>query len=157
MTSPTPSYIQVAPDSTGKKMECVQLTDDNGNTVYREMVSIGDPANVDQRVNVDIFGRMMVGSAPITPTQTNPNVIATGSGTKLLNANTNAKYRFIQNTTATPAWLDLANAGAAVGTGIYMGPYGEYEMSSQIGNMIQGQINAISTSGTIAFSVTEGV
>jgi hypothetical protein len=44
----TPVYVQLPSDAanTGKKIESVSLVDDNSNTVYREMVSIGDPAAI---------------------------------------------------------------------------------------------------------------
>jgi hypothetical protein len=36
------SFIQVAPDSTGKKMETSAITMPDASTVHRERVSIGD-------------------------------------------------------------------------------------------------------------------
>jgi hypothetical protein len=41
-------YIQVAPDSTGKKMETSAITLADGTTVHRERVSLGDDDNIQQ-------------------------------------------------------------------------------------------------------------
>jgi len=47
----TESFIQVAPDSTGKKMETVRLTTAAGE-VEREVVSVGDPETAGARQKV---------------------------------------------------------------------------------------------------------
>jgi hypothetical protein len=45
-------FIQVAPDSTGKKMEMSALTRADGIVVERERVAIGDPVNIGGLANV---------------------------------------------------------------------------------------------------------
>jgi len=43
---PIETYVQVAPDSTGKKVEMEQGTQADGSTVYRQKaVLVGDPAD----------------------------------------------------------------------------------------------------------------
>lgn len=149
----TPSFVQVAPDSTGKKIDNVQLVNSNSDTVQRQVITIADPANASQWANVDASGRLSVASPNVTLAISNPNIAVTT--TQVLAANTSAVYRFIQNTTGTAAWMNFGSA-AVVGTGLFIGAYGSYEMSPGTGNMDTRVINAISTSGTLAFAVLEG-
>jgi hypothetical protein len=86
-------------------------------------------------------------------THTNPT-IGTGSST-VVTSNSDAKYRFIQNNGAFDAWLNIGGT-ASLNTGIKIAAGGSYEMSCAIGNMDTRTITAISTSGSLAFSVTEG-
>lgn len=146
-----PSYIQVAPDGTGKKVDQDQITY-SGNTVQRQIISIGDPATGGNVATVDASGRMSISFPNVTSTQTNPSI--TTSTSTALASNSSRKYALVQNTTATPAWM-MIGSSATVGTGMYIGPYGLYEMSSALGNLDTRVINAISTSGTIAFAVLE--
>jgi hypothetical protein len=46
------SSIQVAPDSTGKLVDAASLTNGTAQTVYRQTVTIGDPAAINQVANV---------------------------------------------------------------------------------------------------------
>lgn len=146
--------VQIAPSGTGQKIDMSQLVQDGGATVQRQRIAIGDAANVDNFAKVDSFGRLQTASPNVTSVHSNPSV--SGSNSVVLASNSNAKYRFIQNTTATPAWMKVDGTAATVGTGMFIGPYGSYEMSSAIGNLDSRQVSAISTSGTIAFAVLEG-
>ena len=145
------SYVQVSPDSTGKQIDNSLVTTGIG-TVYRQRTSLFDPV-ANQGANVDTFGRLNIASLNVTYAHTNPTI--TTSSSLLLSANSNAKYRFIQNTTATGAWLYVGGA-AALNTGIYIGPNGSFEMSQAQGNFDNRVIYGISTSGSLLFSVTEG-
>src|SRR5438093_119856 len=46
------SYVQVAPDSTGKKLDTSQLTQDSGDVVQRQRASIADDTNVNAHAKV---------------------------------------------------------------------------------------------------------
>lgn len=148
----TPSYIQVAPDGTGKKVDQAQITY-GGNTVYRQGITLGDPTTGANLAAVDSAGRLNVAAPNVTLTQT-PVSVGTSS-TALLSLNTSRKYAFIENTTSTPAYISIGTS-ATSGTGIYLGPTGSYEFSSLLGNVDTRAINAISTSGSINILVLEG-
>ena len=146
--------IQIAQPGTGQFIDTSQLTNDEAFTVQRQRIAIADPITMDFLALVDKFGRLNVAGQNIAAAHTYPTIAA--SSTTLLAANTSAKYRFIQNTTATPAYIDLSGAAAVVGQCMFIGPYGSFEMSAGNGNMITGIIHAISTSGSILFVTTEG-
>lgn len=148
----TPSYIQVAPDGSGKKVDQNVITF-GGNTVYRQTIGIGDPTTGTSVAAVDAFGRLNIGAPNVSFTHAHTNV--TTASTSVLAANSSRKYAFIENTTSTPAYLDIGTT-AATTTGIYIGPFGSYELSSTLGNLSTAQVNVISTSGTIAFATMEG-
>lgn len=81
---------------------------------------------------------------------------STSSGVALA-ANASARYRCLQNKSASIN-ITLNLGGTAVaGTGIVLFPLDSYEMSPKGGNLFTGAINAIADSGTPALSVTEGV
>jgi|SRR6266581_450739 len=46
------SFVQVAPDSTGKKLDTAQLTQDAGDIVQRQRAIIADNTNVDNFATV---------------------------------------------------------------------------------------------------------
>lgn len=146
------SLVNVTTLATGTPIDNSSVTTGAG-TVNRQRTAIFDPS-ANQGAAVDASGRLMTGTPAVTPTETNPTI--TGSSSTVLSANTSAKYRFIQNTTATPAWLSLAGSVVTVGSGMYIGPYGTYELSLGNGNMITGKITAISTSGSLVFYCIEG-
>lgn len=154
----TASAVQV-PNvaSVQASVDNVQVTTVAG-TVQRQVVAIADATTAGQYALVDSGGAVSVKpttSSALTPTETNPSIAATAGGTTALASNASAKYRFIQNTTVTPAWLSIAGT-PAVGTGMLIGPYGTYECSAAIGNLFTGTIKAISTSGSITFYCLEG-
>lgn len=62
----TDSFVQVQPNSTGAKIDNSQLTQDGGDVVERQRVSIGDDANVDNHAAVDSGGNLQhkIGPAP---------------------------------------------------------------------------------------------
>lgn len=150
----TPSYIQVAPDGTGKKVDQAQITY-GGNTVQRQVITIGDPSTGADIAAVDSSGRLNVTAPNVTLAPTNVSIGT--SSTAVLASNTLRKYAYVENTTTTPAWVTIGTS-AALNTGIYLGPGGGYEFSSLLGNVDTRAINAVSvgTSGTILFSVLEG-
>ena len=52
----TDQFVQVQPDSTGKLVATDQVTDDLGNVVQRQSVTIGDPNYYDAKVGVSRAG-----------------------------------------------------------------------------------------------------
>ncbi len=46
------AYVQVIPDSTGKKVDTSELTQDSGDVVERQRIAIGDPDLVDLQAAV---------------------------------------------------------------------------------------------------------
>lgn len=56
----TDSFVRVPPDSTGKKVQTLEVVDGDGNTVERQVVVIGDPATEGSRVGVTAAGRLEV-------------------------------------------------------------------------------------------------
>lgn len=52
----TDSYIQVAPNSTGAKIDNSQLTQNDGAVVNRQRVTNGDPINVNNLQRTDALG-----------------------------------------------------------------------------------------------------
>lgn len=148
----TPSYIQVAPDGSGKKVDQAQITY-SGNTVYRQGITIGDPTTGSNLAGVDSVGRLAVAAPNVTLAQT---MVSVGtSSTSLLALNTARKYAFVENTTSIPAYVSIGTS-ATTSIGIYLGAFGSYEFSSLLGNVDTRAINAISTSGSINIAVLEG-
>lgn len=47
------SYVQVAPDGTGKQIDSQSLTNAAGQTVYRQNIVIGDPTDITEIASVD--------------------------------------------------------------------------------------------------------
>ena len=129
-------------------------SDKDGSSIYWPYTKMAFGADGTQTLVTSTNALPVAINTTVTYTITNPTV--TTSTTALLASNASAKYRFIQNTTSTGAWMNIG-ASAAVGTGIYLGPNGSFEMSSTAGNLDTRAINAISTSGSILFSVSEGV
>ena len=72
----TDSYVQLQNDGAGKKVETEQLVDGLGNTVERQVVSIGDDALLvvlelltriaDRLPRVDAFDRVITSGAEVT-------------------------------------------------------------------------------------------
>jgi hypothetical protein len=52
------SYVQVAPDSSGKQIDAAAITAASGSTVYRQTIVIGDPSNIGQVVDLDQEGQL---------------------------------------------------------------------------------------------------
>ena len=50
------SYVQIAPDSTGKQIDAAALPNTSGNTVYRQTIAIGDPSNISAVLSIDASG-----------------------------------------------------------------------------------------------------
>ena len=148
----TDAVINVTTLTSGTPVDNSSVSTSQG-TVYRQRVSFFDPVQ-NQGATVDTTGRLNTGAPNVTTTITNPTVAT--STTMLLSSNASARYRFFENNDIADAWLAIG-AAAVVGQGIKIRAGGSYEMSPQIGNMDTRQINAISTSGSLAFSVSEGV
>lgn len=55
------TYVQGAPDSTGKKVETAELTDLAANVVERQVIVHGDPNFIGNRGNVTVDGELWVG------------------------------------------------------------------------------------------------
>lgn len=142
---PTVSSVQASIDNN-------QLTTGAG-TVQRQVTSIGDPTTAANIAAVDSVGALLISAGTITATETNATI--TSSSSTVLASNSSAKYRYIQNTSATPAWMSLTTT-AVVGSFMYIGPYGSFEMSKAAGNLVTGIIKAISTGGSITFYCLEG-
>jgi len=84
---------------------------------------------------------------------------ATGNGANgaVLAANTSRKYLLLTNTDAANAcWLNVG-AASAVNNGIYLRPYGSYEMSAAYGNLDTGAINGWGVGGAVTISILQGV
>jgi len=91
----------------------------------------------------------------ITPTHTQPSIAATT--TVALVANANRLYALLVNDSVETIYIKLG-AAAVLNQGIRLNANGgSYEMSKKQGNLYVGAINGISTSGTMALLVTEGV
>jgi hypothetical protein len=98
--SRTPAYVQVPPDSTGKKINASVLTDSNSDVVERQIISIGDPATEGQIANVTASGALQVDPSGVTQpatvqpraaTLTNAAVSFSGSGDNTVVAAVSAK------------------------------------------------------------------
>jgi len=84
---------------------------------------------------------------------------ATGNGANgaVLAANANRKYLLLTNVdAANPCWLNVG-AASAVNNGIYLRPYGSYEMSAAYGNLDTGAINGWGVGGAVTISILQGV
>lgn len=63
MTIPKlPTYTQLAPNSTGDKVDEIQLVNTSGDTVKRQVSTLGDPTNVSNLQAVNTDGAAMVTS-----------------------------------------------------------------------------------------------
>lgn len=82
----------------------------------------------------------------------------TATSGQVLAANLNRKYALLANDSDTTIYLGLG-VTAVAGEGIPLNPHGgSYEMSSAIGNLYTGVINAIhSGTGNKNLLITEGV
>jgi len=90
-----------------------------------------------------------------TPTHTQPSIAATT--TTVLAANANRLYALLVNDSVETIYIKLG-AAAVLNQGIRLNANGgSYEMSKKQGNLYVGAINGISTSGSMALLVTEGV
>ena len=152
--NPSVVILPVDTSNTGKKIDNVQITNENSIVVQRQVLSIGDPSNAANRATVDGFGRLNVASPNVTLSASNPTIGTSSS--VILASNVNAKYRYILNNTAQILWLTFGGT-ALVNQGLPINPGGSYEMSSQIGNLDTRAINGVLASGSAAVSATEGV
>ena len=83
MTTATPGYVTLPTDTsnTGKVMDNTIVTNESAVPVYRESVSVGDPANGSQRLLVNPNGGIAATPQPLSTPQLMPVVInANGSG-----------------------------------------------------------------------------
>jgi hypothetical protein len=83
--------------------------------------------------------------------------VTVGTGTTLaLAANTGCQTRVFVNDSDEAIYLSF-NASAVLNAGIRLNANGgSYEMAEKFGNLYQGVVNAISTSGSKKLLVTEG-
>lgn len=101
----------------------------------------------------DMFGDPL----GLITTVTHTAVTAAATTTKALSANDKRKSAVFINDSDEVIYLAFG-VNAALNTGIRLNASGgNYEMSQLIGNLYQGQINCISTSGSKKLLVTEGV
>lgn len=94
-------------------------------------------------------------SEPLTLTHT--AATATTSTGEMLAANTSRRYALIQNVGSTPVFLKVG-AAAVANQGIMLAANGgAYEMSAAFGNLATGAVNGITSTGSAAVTVSEGV
>lgn len=55
-------YVQISPDSTGKKIAVTELTRADGTVIERQEVVLADPAQPTNKVGVDFAGNLSVRS-----------------------------------------------------------------------------------------------
>jgi hypothetical protein len=103
-------------------------------------------------------GVAVTGSSVVYTTATHTQPAITTATTVALAANANAKYRLFVNDSDTVIYLKIA-VSAVLNQGIRLNAYGgSYEMSTMLGNLNTGVVNAIhGGSGNKALLVTEGV
>ena len=90
-----------------------------------------------------------------TVAHTAPTIVATAGGSTALAANANRKYACFVNNSAADVTL-TGTATPVAGTGIVLKANGgSYEITQA--NLYRGVVYAISASGTVVLSVTEGV
>lgn len=84
-------------------------------------------------------------------------VVTVGTGTTVaLAANTGCQSRLFVNDSDEAIYLSF-NTSAALNSGIRLNAAGgSFEMSEKFGNLYQGNVNAISTTGGKKLLVTEG-
>lgn len=89
-----------------------------------------------------------------SPKQT---VVTVGTGSTLvISANTGCQTRLFENDSDEVIYLTF-NVAAALNSGIRLNAAGgSYEMSEKFGNLYQGVVNAICTTGGKKLLVTEG-
>lgn len=98
-----------------------------------------------------------VTSASAVTTVTSADKTLSNVSSVALAANTSAVYRVFQNTDATIIITLGLGATPTSLVGVVLRPGDSYEMSSQIGNLFKGVVNAIAASGSPVLAVSEGV
>ena len=63
MSTPSPNYVQIPPNSTGLKIRTVEITDSVGNVVECQAIIIADPTIAANLGAVSIFGELSVSDA----------------------------------------------------------------------------------------------
>jgi hypothetical protein len=117
------SFVQVAPDSTGKKIDTSQLVD-GANTVERQRVVLGDDVDVDMLARVDPGGLatkddtqamllgMILSRMPMPAADDTMRV--TGTLTTVATVNTLGSVSSIGGSPANTTVFDLMNMAANV-------------------------------------------
>ncbi|MVP00349.1 hypothetical protein [Paenibacillus lutrae] len=84
--------------------------------------------------------------------------VTVGSSSTAINTgNSTRRYLLLVNDSDEVIYVNLGGT-AALNTGLRINPNGgSYEMTAALGNVYQGVINAISSSGNKVLLVTEGV
>lgn len=123
-------------------------------------ISIKDP-NSNNQASVNSSGQLAV-EATVTAQnpgwsqfgQSTPKQVAvTNSTTLILNSNTNRMYASVMNNSNQTIYLQYS-VPAIVGTGFRLMPGGVFIINNQ--ELYQGQINAITKTGSVNIDVIEG-
>jgi hypothetical protein len=118
---PTDSFVQIQPDSTGKKIDTVTL--DNGN--YRQTVTLGDSANNAQVATVNANNELQTHDASVLVATQNTAALLLATNTSLGTINTLANSVLVAtqntaalvlavNTSVTNVSIQTANVAALV-------------------------------------------
>lgn len=152
----TDSFVQVAPDSTGKKIDNTQLTQTGGSVVQRQRISLGDNANVNNFANVDSAGNLAIKEfAAVTETDASQTV--TTSAVTAIAAGLATTWVNMMNVSANGNQLGYTFDGTtpvigAAGTFI-LNPYGSVQYHSRIPTAALKIIgSAASTVATIKYA-----
>jgi hypothetical protein len=147
-----PSYVQVAPDSTGKLISNSQLVDANSNTVQRQVVSLGDSATEPNIVAVTGAGSLQVDArVPQTPGSPTSATVGTSSAS-ILAANSSRTGAVIINLSTNTVSLGFGVA-AVLGSGITLTQSGSFTMDAFC--FSKGAVNAIASAAGSAVSIQE--
>lgn len=93
----TKALLQVAPDSTGKKVEARQLPDGSGNDVLRQVIVLGDPESVDNTLVVNDDGSINTTIVKGTSVDGSTSITAGGTAQLLFGGVTPAQGFAIYN------------------------------------------------------------
>ena len=142
------NYVQLNPDSTGKKMRTREATV-SGNTVEQEVLVLADPNTPSQMGAVDASGAIQTFSRePLIPAApAGPSV--SGASGQIVAANASRKGLVIVNTTTGNISLAFGANAAVLGSGITLYPNGAWEMDEWTFSILA--INAIAADpGSVA-------
>lgn len=125
--SETDNYVQLNPDSTGKKMRTREATV-GPNTVEQEVLVLADPNNPTQMAAVDASGAIQTFSRePLIPTAPAAPSVGASSG-EIVATNANRKGLVIVNTSGGNISLAFGANAAVLNSGITLYPNGAWEM-----------------------------
>lgn len=151
---PTSNYVQVAPNSSGLKVDTSELTS-GANTVERQNVCIADPSTAANVATVTAAGALtVVTTTPIaTSTSALTNVTATITSTTILAANSARKNAIFFNDGGGNLYLGFtASAVATTSYSVKIPAAGLFEMPSPVWT---GQVTGIWDVASGTLRVTE--